>query len=790
MAKALQATNTSTVLLAPIVLPDAKSSVSVAASTALTASSVVVSIVSYSSQLLSTVAGGGSPTAANTTSGGSSATLVGTPIVSSDVLNIQVSRANGTKTSVPAFVANLTLDQAVAGSSSDLNVVLEHECVVGKREARSVYCRLSGVSMNLTCNGQAAALVRRSCPVPQRVCSVLSLSDWSVASNDYCRATMVGSSVLCKCGFEETGNQSSTANTKLEAVLSSGSVNVAVMTQFVAGGFGGSVYGAGVSQAALARQSTAVFSTFGGLLFMGFCVLCFLMVSDLMDQRTRILLDTIQILTEVTTSCLLLALLFDLQYPSDDGSCAAHKAEEACLLRRTPLESSQSYCTWNAATPPSAGFVSEYRGGKALRTVSLEATVFGTDAVSYCTYNDSPRSINVTILAVLVVNVVSIPVALLLSQLMSLIRSRRMQELIHRQQIQAAAAVQALHEPQKAAVEEAAGTGASVMAYSTDVARYVAIFIVLAMNIASLYFIVLKGAFRGLDWQWRYLSVCLLNWVSEVVFLRVWEIWARHFYLPSGIESDVVRMLAVLSETAALWVQNRGRAVSGRSAAAAVADDDGEKVSVQLARQRQATLESQLVGLWVTHRRAFMSRSASLREEGWTSVGLGERMGPAPVDAARRTRRRYHKSRWVDRLMKLPPLWQSVVVRGVGTSSLGALIFLWYVVRGRREILSTSALLIALVAAAVAVAALRAHFDRERWQIVVRDREMMQRQDQSLSTAVPSTLPVVQWPATPNEPQPPSVAALETTKPPKETRHKSKHRDAAAPAATAATADD
>jgi hypothetical protein len=59
-------------------------------------------------------------------------------------------------------------------------------------------------------------------------------------------------------------------------VSSGESVNVAVMTQFVAGGFGGSVYKpeSVLSPAGeLVSQSTAVFSTFGGLLLLGMLLL-------------------------------------------------------------------------------------------------------------------------------------------------------------------------------------------------------------------------------------------------------------------------------------------------------------------------------------------------------------------------------------------------------------------------------------------------------------------------------------------------------------------------------------
>ena len=42
----------------------------------------------------------------------------------------------------------------------------------------------------------------------------------------------------------------------------------------------------------------------------------------------------------------LLALLYDLQAPSDDGSCVHYKTEATCLSKKSYLDYSQSYCEW------------------------------------------------------------------------------------------------------------------------------------------------------------------------------------------------------------------------------------------------------------------------------------------------------------------------------------------------------------------------------------------------------------------------------------------------------------
>ena len=53
-----------------------------------------------------------------------------------------------------------------------------------------------------------------------------------------------------------------------------------------------------------------------------------------------------QVLTIQTMLMFLLALLYDLQCPSDDGSCEKFHSRATCLARTSPLDSSQSYCSW------------------------------------------------------------------------------------------------------------------------------------------------------------------------------------------------------------------------------------------------------------------------------------------------------------------------------------------------------------------------------------------------------------------------------------------------------------
>lgn len=62
-------------------------------------------------------------------------------------------------------------------------------------------------------------------------------------------------------------------------------------------------------------------------------------------NRTPVI-SVIKMLTMQSFMLFLLALLYDLNYPDDDGSCATHTTEMTCLERKYILERSRSYCDW------------------------------------------------------------------------------------------------------------------------------------------------------------------------------------------------------------------------------------------------------------------------------------------------------------------------------------------------------------------------------------------------------------------------------------------------------------
>jgi hypothetical protein len=57
--------------------------------------------------------------------------------------------------------------------------------------------------------------------------------------------------------------------------------------------------------------------------------------------------DICQLLTNLTASFFLLALLYDLQSPPDDGSCPSYTTSSACTERKSFLDDNQSFCRWD-----------------------------------------------------------------------------------------------------------------------------------------------------------------------------------------------------------------------------------------------------------------------------------------------------------------------------------------------------------------------------------------------------------------------------------------------------------
>jgi hypothetical protein len=62
---------------------------------------------------------------------------------------------------------------------------------------------------------------------------------------------------------------------------------------------------------------------------------------------------TFSLLTSLTANFFLLAVLYDIQYPTDDGSCGKQVTKEACLTAHSIFNPSESKCVWTSSTASS-----------------------------------------------------------------------------------------------------------------------------------------------------------------------------------------------------------------------------------------------------------------------------------------------------------------------------------------------------------------------------------------------------------------------------------------------------
>jgi hypothetical protein len=68
--------------------------------------------------------------------------------------------------------------------------------------------------------------------------------------------------------------------------------------------------------------------------------------NDKKSDQTRII-TAVRLLTVQTMLMFLLAVFYELQAPSDDGSCGTHMTEQTCLVRRSIIEAHSTYCQWS-----------------------------------------------------------------------------------------------------------------------------------------------------------------------------------------------------------------------------------------------------------------------------------------------------------------------------------------------------------------------------------------------------------------------------------------------------------
>eukprot|EP01033_Poteriospumella_lacustris_P011733 gene11733-8359_t len=433
----------------------------------------------------------------------------------SGIVTIALSKvtANGTVETVtlPSFDATLTLTSTPQRDTA----VLRKNCTVGLSETVSLYCPLSHVWMNMTCTGKASASVSRKCPVTKHSCSVLNLQDNSVASDDFCSAIDVGSTVICRCGYGPVSSNGSQALLALQ-----GRISVAAFSSFAAGEFDSSVSAVVVPLTGnIAQKSVLLFVTFTLLWGLGLVKVLVYYGKDTswvvkywpskakkaissglsasaefvpdQDHRKELLpsaprsltsslqqylisicpgmivgeawwrtlasylltkhiyfrvlkhwfedhqssslspttattmhrtgvsasrraekhtkkmiMEVVMALTSLTLSCFVLALLYDFQYPADDGYCQLQPTQSTCEYRKSLIDPWHNRCEWQYPhTDPDAGvaaIVIESRNGQTLQETVLRAETSssggdgssgGAAATTYCHLNANNNSL-------------------------------------------------------------------------------------------------------------------------------------------------------------------------------------------------------------------------------------------------------------------------------------------------------------------------------------------------------------------------------------------------------------
>ena len=97
-------------------------------------------------------------------------------------------------------------------------------------------------------------------------------------------------------------------------------------------------------------------------------------------------LTIVKIITVQSMLMFLLAFTYDLQSPSDDGSCSQWQSAESCTARKSYLDSSQTYCQWSL----------------------ISTDDMGSDTSNYsCSYQDSTLTVQEVLSISVIVSVVT-----------------------------------------------------------------------------------------------------------------------------------------------------------------------------------------------------------------------------------------------------------------------------------------------------------------------------------------------------------------------------------------------
>ena len=144
-------------------------------------------------------------------------------------------------------------------------------------------------------------------------------------------------------------------------------------------------------------------------------------------QNVPFALLSIQLITYISLSSFFIALFYDVQNPSDDGSCSLFMDESSCLHRKTLLDPWQTYCTWEEKPSISAGMLLEMKGNVILKFIKL---VQGQNSKEMdCIYNENSSSMVAAIALIVLNTLLTIPISTCLHFIIRCLNSRTIEAL-------------------------------------------------------------------------------------------------------------------------------------------------------------------------------------------------------------------------------------------------------------------------------------------------------------------------------------------------------------------------
>ena len=321
------------------------------------------------------------------------------------------------------------------------------------------------------------------------------------------------------------------------------------------------------------------------------------------DRSTALHLLVVQLLTLISMSSFFFALLYDVQNPSDDGSCNVFVDEASCLDRKTFLDPWQTYCIWTTKDAVSAGTLLEMKESTILNTLTL---VSSSKTMS-CVYNENSGDSMIAAIALIAMNtLVAIPINMGLTFLIKCLHCSRtvgshsykeytllryeyatsgeLQELrqglrmvepsLNYPAYQPASALpppllsyllSLTHEVSDATfgacvlhnlyIDLLGRTSAMgrlfwtytkkdfiALRYVHKYVQYAAVALLIMMNGGSIYYIMLKGITKGDAWQVQFLRYYVFSFLSDVLFVQLLELVWIEVLLPSLIYKDVLHI--------------------------------------------------------------------------------------------------------------------------------------------------------------------------------------------------------------------------------------------------------